>query len=861
MKKLFVTAAVLLSLNAYILQAAYTWSSVQIWGGGYVPGVAFHPTEEGLAYIRTDVGGAYRLNLDKNTWAPLNDMFTQEHDMGSIAIGLDMDNPNRVYVTGGLYLGEQSNEGPGIGWCGSGAAFFRSDNKGATWTRVTLQTSNVQGTDPSMVIRGGDDAGKLCLGGNFHYRGTGNRIAVKGNTIFLGTDQNGLLKSTNRGDTWVTVAPSTFSNTSGVSAVQFDKDGNIYAAPFSGGVFKSTDDGTTWSNMSASFTGVVYQMSYSPLDNGLWFTTNGGSNPLDHQAGMSGGRVFKVALESGTFTQVTMPNHSGGYLGISVNPKDASQIVVATGGTWGGNGGPIDGSAFIPNVSVYMSTNGGAAWKDILAAATWDAATAYNAASSNPHWLSALAVNPFDKDHVIFGTGYGVWSTFNATADTPLWIFTNKGIEETVPLGLASTKFGAPLVSVLGDIDGFYHDDLNTPPLTRHKMGDGTSEAGTNYDIDFAGQKPNYMVRIHKASSGNYGAWSEDGGKTWKNFGSRPSAANFNVDNGENNFVAVSADGSAIVWNTVSHGVYYSTNNGTTWIASSTSSNLLRGFRPVADRVTAGTFYLYNAGSGTLYRSTDNGANWTAANTTLNQAPDWGYWAFRLFASPDNAGELWITQGANGQHDVWFGSGDNFRGIRRSTNGGTTFTEIPGMYFARSIGFGRGRNVADPSAVYAVGINNSGVNGVFRSDNTGGTWTRINTDNTMYGGINAVIGDPCVYSRVYLSTAGRGIITGIDNALAAPCDCEDRIDFENKNAASYRGPATSIKKPGLVRQGKILRSTAPIHLYSLSGRLVASSSTKGASKDAQVTLNMSRVPNGVYIAKSGTQSLKVKLHR
>ena len=54
----------------YELQFGLT--SYRSGGGGFVPGIVFNPSEEGLAYVRTDIGGAYRLNLD-DTWTPLTD--------------------------------------------------------------------------------------------------------------------------------------------------------------------------------------------------------------------------------------------------------------------------------------------------------------------------------------------------------------------------------------------------------------------------------------------------------------------------------------------------------------------------------------------------------------------------------------------------------------------------------------------------------------------------------------------------------------------------------------------------------------------------------------------------------------------
>ena len=53
--------------------AAFTWDNVHIGGGGgFIPGIVFHPTEKGLAYIRADIGGIYKLNSD-DSWTPVTD--------------------------------------------------------------------------------------------------------------------------------------------------------------------------------------------------------------------------------------------------------------------------------------------------------------------------------------------------------------------------------------------------------------------------------------------------------------------------------------------------------------------------------------------------------------------------------------------------------------------------------------------------------------------------------------------------------------------------------------------------------------------------------------------------------------------
>ena len=62
-------------------------------------------------------------------------------------------------------------------------------------------------------------------------------------------------------------------------------------------------------------------------------------------------------------------------------------------------------------------------------------------------------------------------------------------------------------------------------------------------------------------------------------------------------------------------------------------------------------------------------------------------------------------------------------------------------------------------ALYLAGKIGS-VTGLFRSDDAGVTWVRINDDQHQFGSIGHVIGDPRVYGRVYFATGGRGIIYG-----------------------------------------------------------------------------------------------------
>jgi photosystem II stability/assembly factor-like uncharacterized protein len=51
--------------------------------------------------------------------------------------------------------------------------------------------------------------------------------------------------------------------------------------------------------------------------------------------------------------------------------------------------------------------------------------------------------------------------------------------------------------------------------------------------------------------------------------------------------------------------------------------------------------------------------------------------------------------------------------------------------------------------------------GLFRSDDAGATWVRINDDLNQWGNrYTCIAGDPRIFGRVYVGTDGRGIFYG-----------------------------------------------------------------------------------------------------
>ncbi|HEY0805104.1 MAG TPA: cellulose-binding domain-containing protein, partial [Pseudonocardiaceae bacterium] len=75
-------------------------------------------------------------------------------------------------------------------------------------------------------------------------------------------------------------------------------------------------------------------------------------------------------------------------------------------------------------------------------------------------------------------------------------------------------------------------------------------------------------------------------------------------------------------------------------------------------------------------------------------------------------------------------------------------------------GFGKAAPGQTYPALYAI-AQIGGTQGIFRSDDGGSSWARINDDQHQYGNIGqAITGDPRIYGRVYVGTNGRGIVYG-----------------------------------------------------------------------------------------------------
>lgn len=676
------------------INADWTYGQVAMGGGGFVTGV-FSTNEEGLYYARTDVGGAYRYDSETESWVSLGYWVTEEDKglLGIDGLAVDPTAPKNIYL---LAATEYFNSGK--------TAILVSHDYGNTFEAV----------DVSDLIR---------AHGNGYGRQNGERIAVDPNTpstIYCGGRTGGLIVSRDSGKTWSAVDSFPIKQTengNGINSIVIAPEtGYIYISVSRMGkenVFVSKDNAASFEAVESLPTDLIPQrMKLDDMGN-LYVTYGSDDGP----SSSGEGGIWRLNASSETADNISPGTDT--YGDIVIHPEDNNKLVACTQGVWQPqpNGGWGD--------QFHVSTDGGISWTNITKTMTMDNGGVEWVNPNAIHWCGSLMIDPFDPATVMVISGNGIYRCDNIWDEVPNFSFFSKGLEETVPLDCVSIP-GVGLFSAIGDYDGFDHSNV-TEYGRMH-----TERIGTTTGIAVAALNSDIRAKVGSDSSEQKILYTTDGGESWNYITTSPNEKFTN----SGGYVAVTADGSNIIWSTSSmSGTYVTDDFGKTW---NRCKGLDYDLYVIADPVDPLTVYAFdNSG---FYVSRDGGFSFKSTSTLIKADT-------RICVLPGVAGTVYVPLNDNG--------------LVVSSDFGATFEKLD-VFKCDAIGAGIGKTADSPLVLYMWGKpNETDTAGIYMSEDSGRKWVRVNDDLHHFGGLGGghfVVGDMNIYGRCYISTVGLGII-------------------------------------------------------------------------------------------------------
>lgn len=637
---------------------------------------------------------------------------------------------------------------------GPGGKLFSPNVLLEEWNHYTaMHSSAVPST--AVIADGGrwQSMGPDYLGGFRGNNGNMGRVScirfdpTNSNTLFIGTPEGGMWKTSNTGVTWIPLTDH-LPNL-GVTDIAIHPTNNkiiyiatgdgdaagMYGDPYSYGVMKTTNGGVTWDT-----TGLGYNTLDKILISRLIINPK---NPNMIFAGVSGGpgnmRGLWRSIDAGkTWTLVD----AGAIYGIEFKPGDAKTMYacgygnvrksVDSGATWttlssavlptyAGNGVSRTAIAVTPaspNVLYYLVVKDGAyngLYKTIDGGTTWTLqsdSTGRDVVTMQGDYNLVIAVSPTNAGTVIAGgtslfrsTNSGVdWTSigFNIHVDQHALIF-----DPSHPNTVYSGNDGGIYVTTNGG-DAFADVSGGLQITQYYRLGC----AQGNVDLMYAGAQDNGFHR-----------YEIDGVTNWVS----------ELSGADGTTCVVDYANDSVVYMSYQQGyLYCSTDNGASvnMIAPDTKGNWITPL--VLSPTNHKTLY---CAFRELFTSTDQGTNWTKISTQLAGSDPMK----SLSVAPSN--EKYIYMGT-------------YVKIFRTSNGGTTWTDI-----------GAGSPIGDTAALTSICVHPttpkwawvtyagfSAGQKVYKTTDAGATWTNV----------SGSLPNVSVNCAVYQKGSNDGIYAGTD---------------------------------------------------------------------------------------------------
>ncbi len=491
----------------------------------------------------------------------------------------------------------------------------------------------------------------------------------------------GILRTTNYGLTWTKALDWSYNQEQGVNDVEFDQNNpSIAWAATTEGVFRSSNGGQTWDIVNNTI--MAFDIAIHPDSSNIVFATFGNFQTTGHG-------IYKTTNHGATWQKLTngLPATFGGKALLSIH-RSNPQIIFASIG---------NGSTSGAGTWLCKSTNGGNSWTIVN---TTDYAT-YQGWFS--HWVGVHPINP---NFVLVG-GIDVWKSLDGgniltkKSDWAAWYFgqTPIGGPEGPPNYVHADQHSItfhpenPEIIYLGTDGGVFRSTDGGETFSGCNGGyqstqfyNGFSSADNNINFAIGGMQDN-ATAIYQGNLAWYRVIGGDGCQTAIN------QTNPNIIYGTSQYL----------------NIYRSTNQGLNWsgIGPSGKDNPAFVAPFIVCRSNPNVIY---AGSRKLHKSTNSGTNWTSMNN--NVVLD-GNEILSIGVSATSTDTLYVATAPISSRAKVF----------RSTNGGTTFTNITGNLPDRY----PDDIAVDPtnSKIVYIVFSGFGTSHLFKSTNGGDSWIDI----------------------------------------------------------------------------------------------------------------------------------------
>ncbi len=739
----------------------YKYYNAPIPGGGYVTGFAYDKSRRGILYCRTDIGGTYRYSYEEDRWHCLTYHVGMEDLSETFPIALAAEDGVLYIVCGD---GRRRHCDPEF----HNGRLCISEDKGESFRYEDI---------PCYVH------------GNLSGRGSGKRL-IKGASgrMYFASQCNGLGVRENDGS-W------TFKEVCGEAYLTFvyvsedekvlivgsagisKKDGNKRGHS----LFISKDGGSSFEELPepADDSGKMYSgyvaQRYA-CDDRYFYVTFSISSP-DAYAGwlgyscdggwVCGGRVVRYDINGFKgYEDITPENAVNGFGGAAVSEKIPGLVAVSSICRYDGD-------------IIWVSYDYGSSWERALH--DMDKGNMhFNAPYMNPdhheghslvHWMTDLAISPFDPDELWFNTGTGVFKSEAFTKAERSFSDHCDGIEETVHLNLYSPPSGeVQLIDILGDLGGFAFRDLHKP--CDNSFAD---ENGNRYitciNADYPDADPSMIV---VAARGNWTGQtrggiivSKDSAKSWERM-PLPYGINERIDgicrgienpNTNPGWVALSADGSSIAY-TLAEGICLWADNaicgGRPIEIEYLSENKERPkFKIFSDRVDPA--YMYGFGENSrLYVSSDSGKSFRELASPFPEGIEFGLIdcanTTEIRGNSGFFGSFYIALNKTGLWKLEYDKdNDSFKARR--------LTEEGDIVYRCGLGIKDEKYIGGEKMLYISGVIN-GEYGFYRSADEGRSWEKLNDDKHLFGEVNSIEGDSRKKGRFFIGSGSMGAVVG-----------------------------------------------------------------------------------------------------